>query len=182
LAESYLTNRGLRFDDPDGRVLRFAERRARKSPAGELEHHPALLCGLSDVLTGDQVAIINIYLEPDGRDRLRDSKAKTVTGHAKGAVVMLSNFDEVQAGLILCEGAETGIALYQYELRPVWACGSAGTLAKFPALSGIECLTIAADTDVVGQRAGDELARRWQAADREVVPLLPLVGDWADRK
>jgi hypothetical protein len=128
LAETYLRARRLYFDDPQGWVLRFTGRRARKSPAGELEHHPALLCALSDARTGEQCGIINIYLQSDGRDRVRDGKGKTVTGRAQGGAVMLSDFDEPTMGLALCEGVETGIALFQRQVRPVWACGAAGTL------------------------------------------------------
>jgi putative DNA primase/helicase len=65
-------------------------------------------------------------------------------------------------------------------VRPVWACGAAGTLQKFPLLGGIESLTIAADADTPGQRAADELARRWREAGREVRIVPPVAGDWAD--
>jgi putative DNA primase/helicase len=181
LAEIYLRSRGLRFDDPVGRVLRFAAQRARKSPEGEFERHPALLCALSDTSTGEQCGIINIYLQPDGSDRVRDKKGKTVTGRPSGAVVTLSDFDEPVSGLILCEGVETGIALFQQELRPIWACGSASTLAKFPVLGGIEALTVAADADAPGQRAANELAERWRHAGREVRIVPPEAGDWADQ-
>jgi hypothetical protein len=180
-AETYLRARDLRFEDPAGRVLRFAARRARKSPCDELEYHPALLCALSDARSSEQCGIVNIYLKPDGSDRLRDNKGKTVTGRASGAVVMLSGFDEPTMGLILCEGVETGISLCQQEVRPVWACGAAGTLAKFPVLGGIEGLTIAADADVPGQRAAAELAARWRNAGCEVRIVPPEAGDWADR-
>jgi hypothetical protein len=180
LAETYLRARGLHFDDSAGRVLRFVGRRARTSPTGEVEHHPALLCALSDAESGEQCGIINIYLRHDGSDRLRDKKGKTVTGRAAGAVVMLSDFDEPTAGLILCEGVETGIALFQQGLCHIWACGGTSTLAKFPVLGGIEALTIAADADAPGQRATNELARRWRDAGREVLSIAPPVGDWAD--
>lgn len=181
-AETYLAVRRLRFDDPAGRALRFAGRRARKSPSHELEYHPALLCALSNARSGEQCGIINIYLKPDGSDRLRDSKGKTVTGRGAGVVrvVMLSYFDEPTIGLVLCEGIETGIALFQREMRPIWACGGTGTLAKFPVLGGIEALTIAADADVPGQRAADQLAERWRDFGREVLTIVPPVGDWAD--
>jgi hypothetical protein len=179
-AESYLAARGLRFDNPDGQVLRFAARRARKSPDEQFEHLPALLCALSDARTGEQCGIINIYLQQDGRDRIRDPKGKTVTGRARGAVVMLSAFDEPTMGLALCEGVETGIAIFQSELRPIWACGGAGTLANFPLLGGIEALTIAADTGAPGQQAAATLAERWRRAGREVSTAAPPAGDWAD--
>jgi hypothetical protein len=162
--------------------LRFAARRGRKSLEDKIEHHSALLAALSDARSGDQCGIINIYLKPDGSDRLRDKKGKTVTGRAGGAVVMLSAFDESTIGLVLCEGVETGIALFQDQMRPVWACGSASTLAKFPLLGGIEALTIAADGDAPGRRAAAELASRWRVAGREILTIAPPVGDWADAR
>jgi putative DNA primase/helicase len=179
LAETYLAGRGLRFDDPEGRVLRFHPRRARKNPAGELEHHPALLAALCDVRSGEQVGIINTYIRADGQDRIRDEKGKTVAGRAGGAAVMLSAFDEPTIGLTLCEGVESGIAIFQYELRPVWACGGAGTLRTFPVLGGIEALAIAADADGPGQHAAEAVAQGWRKAEREVFIIAPPTGDWA---
>jgi hypothetical protein len=179
LAEVYLRNRGLEFDDPEGRVLRFHPQRARENPDGEFERHPALLAALRNVRVGEQVGIINVYLQKDGHDRIRDKKGKTVTGRAKDAVVMLSAFDEPTMGLVLCEGAETGIALFQQEMRPIWACGGATTLAKFPLLGGIESLTIAADTGKAGQQAAEELAQHWREAGREALVITAPVDDWA---
>lgn len=178
LAEIYFAARVLHFDDPRGRVLRFAAARPRRSPTGELEHHPALLCALADARTGEQCGIINIYLRPDGSDRLRDRKGKIITGRAKGAAVMLSEFDEPAAGLILCEGVETGVAIYQSGLRAIWACGGAGVLATFPMLGGIEALTIAADADEPGQRAAKALAERWRQTSETSI-IAPPAGDWA---
>jgi len=182
VAEAYLVRRGLRFVDPEGRVVRFAPHRARQSLAGELEYHPALLAALSDVRTGKQVGIINIYLRPDGSNRVRDRKGKTVAGRAKSAAVMLAPFDEPTYGLTICEGVETGIALLMAGLSPVWACGGAVFLRSFPVLGGIECLTIAADADEPGQRAAAAVMARWREARREVVIVSPSAGDWADSR
>jgi hypothetical protein len=93
---------------------------------------------------------------------------------------MLSDSDEPTMGLVVCEGVETGIALFQRKLRPVWACGAAGMLAKLPPLGGIEALTIAADTGNAGMLAADELAESWRTAGREVFVITPPSGDWAD--
>ena len=182
LAATYLAARGLRFDDAAGDVLRFATRHARKAPDGMLEHHPTLLAALCDVRTGEQVGQINVYLRPDGSDRLRDSKGKTCWGRAAGAAVMLSSFDDVTFGLTLCEGVETGVALLMREQAPVWALGGAGNLSSFPVLGGIEALTVAADADEPGRRAAAAVATRWRAAGREVVVITPPAGDWADPK
>ncbi len=176
---AYLAARGLTFNDPDGRVLRFAAKRARRNPAGELECHPAMLALLSDILTVEPCGIINVYLLADGSDRIRDTKGKTVTCRAKGACVMLDEFDDVTMGLTVCEGVETGIALHQAEQRPVWSCGGASILSNFPLLGGIEALTIAADTGDAGQEAASKVAERWHAGGREAFIVTPPAGDWA---
>jgi len=179
-AETYLAARGLGFDDTEGVVLRFAKRHARRNPAGELEHHPALIALLSDIRTGQQSGLINIYLRTDGSDRLRDPKGKTSWGRAGNSAVMLSPFDDVTIGLVICEGVETGLALLMADLAPVWCCGGTGNLAALPVLSGIQALTIAADADEPGQKAADAVGMRWRDAGREVVVIAPPTGDWAD--
>jgi hypothetical protein len=181
LAERYLSARRLRLDDSAGRVLRYLPQRWRQRPdTGILESHPALLALLCDVRSGAAVGVINIFLRADGADRLRDRKGKTVTGRARLAAIMLSSFDDPTIGLVICEGVETGIALRQAELAPVWALGGAGHLSAFPVLSGIEALTIAADADRPGRRAAVCCAARWRQAGREVVTIAPPAGDWAD--
>jgi Toprim domain len=181
LAEIYLAGRGLQFCDSAGEVLRFAARRARKSPDDQLEHHPAMLALLRNVRTGAPVGVINIYLRPDGNDRIRDRKGKTTTGRAGGAAVMLDPFDDVTMGLAICEGVETGIALRMDNLAPVWCCGGSGNVKVFPVLGGIEALTIAADAGPPGQQAAEAAAARWRTAGREATILLPRENsDWAD--
>src|SRR5437868_5998994 len=130
-AEIYFAARGLRFTDPQGVVLRYADRHPRRNAAGDLEYHPALLTLLSDTRTGEPSGLINIYLRPDGIDRLRDSRGKTSWGRAAGSAVMLSPFDDVTMGLVTCEGVETGTSLLLSDLAPVWCCGGAGNLAAF---------------------------------------------------
>jgi len=180
LAATYLDHRGLRFADPQGQVLRYAERHPRRNAAGELEHHPALLALLSDIRTGEPAGLINVYLRPDGADRLRDPKGKTSWGRTGGSAVMLSAFDEPTLGLTICEGVETGVSLLMADLSPVWCCGGAGNLAAFPVLAGIEALTIAADGDEPGQKAAEAVAQRWRDAEHEAVIIAPPTGDWAD--
>src|SRR5262249_54172951 len=90
LAASYLRERGLAFEGLDGCTLRFRPQHPRRNDVGELEHHPALLVLLSDTRTGNATGLINIYLTPDGSDRLRDAKGKSSWGRAAGSAVMLS--------------------------------------------------------------------------------------------
>lgn len=133
-----------------------------------------MLALLRDIVSGLRVGIINIFLQSDGRDR----KGKTVTGRARAAAVMLSAFDEPTCGLTICEGVETGIGLLMDGCAPVWACGGVGTLANFPVLGGIECLTIDADADEARINATQQTAVRWKGlrATWRSVHLPPATG------
>jgi hypothetical protein len=181
IAETYLVEtRKLKPPGPMIEVLRFAPRHPRRT--GEMiEHHPALLALLSDIHTARPCGTINIYLRPDGSDRLRDKKGKTSWGRVADSAVMLSPFDDVTMGLIICEGVETGLALLMHNLAPVWCCGGSGNLKQFPILGGIEALTVAADADEPGQKAAAEVIRRWRSVGRESVAVAPPDGDWADQ-
>jgi hypothetical protein len=80
-------------------------------------------------------------------------------------------------GLAVCEGCETGIALFQQEMRRIWACGGACTLAKFPLLGGIETLMI--DAGRAGQQAAETLKQRWLDDGREALIMPHPSDDWA---
>ena len=87
----------------------------------------------------------------------------------------------VETALVLGEGVETTLAAstrIEHRgtlLQPAWAAGSAGNMANFPVLSGIEALTILVDNDSAGERAGDQCRARWGAAGREVTLLKPNI-------
>ena len=61
---------------------------------------------------------------------------------------------------------------------PVWAACSAGGIARFPVLPGVEALTIFADNDDggAGTRAAEACARRWAEAGREARIFAPPAG------
>jgi putative DNA primase/helicase len=56
----------------------------------------------------------------------------------------------------------------EFGQSPVWALLSAGQVARFPVLSGVEALWIAVDHDRTGIEAARECARRWKATGRDV--------------
>jgi putative DNA primase/helicase len=96
-------------------------------------------------------------------------------------VVRLVPDEEVETGLGISEGIENALTLMTYGWHPMWACGSAGGIAKFPVLAGIEALTIFADCDDKGAgiAATRECGDRWHAAGREVIAHYPPPGtDW----
>ena len=111
-------------------------------------------------------------------------------GPSAGCVVRLWSDEAVSNGLVISEGLETGlVAATRIEhrgtrLAPLWAACSAGSMAKFPVLPGVESLTLLVDHDEsgAGQRAAMECSARWTGAGREVVRLTPnaMGADFAD--
>ena len=85
-------------------------------------------------------------------------------------IIRLSADEDVGEGLHIAEGKESALAAMALGLRPVWAMGSDKTMAKFPVLAGVGCLTILADHDAsgAGERAARQVERRWLEAGRKV--------------
>src|SRR5262249_46391066 len=87
--------------------------------------------------------------EPRGIHRrpIDGQKPKTL-GPMRGCVIRLWPDDAITTGLVLGEGIESTLAAATHIihrgtlLQPAWAAGSAGNLASFPVLPGIEALTI----------------------------------------
>jgi hypothetical protein len=122
-------------------------------------------------------AISRTYLH----EGLKVGKAKTL-GSPVG-IVRLSADEDVVEGLCLAEGLETCLGAMAKGFRPCWSTGSAGVMAAFPVLAGVEALTLFADNDVsgTGLRAANETAARWRTAGREThVYLRESVGDFND--
>lgn len=157
LAETYLASRSLSYD---GDALRFYPGRG------------AMVALITDAITGAPIGIHRTFLDGDGKKIDRK-----MLGAASGGVVRLSADDEVSSGLGIAEGIETALAV---PFRPVWACLSAGQIAAFPVLSGIEALTIFADQDRAGINAANDCGERWHGAGIEVTMAAPLEGDFAD--
>jgi putative DNA primase/helicase len=160
VVERYLTGRGLELgEDVAGDVLRW---------------HPrigAMLALLRNVLTGEPQASSRTFLDREGK-----KLGRKFLGPALGAAVMLDPFDFVTTGLHVGEGVETCMAARQFNLRPVWALGSAAAVAAFPILGGVECLTLLKEADDASAQACAACAARWHAAGREVFINWPTIG------
>lgn len=168
--ETYLTGRGLEIV-PEVSGLRF-----HPSCPFKGERVAAMLAAIVSVKTNVFQGVHRTRLNP---------KDKAMLGPARGGVVKLTADDDVSGGLHICEGIETGLALLSMGFRPMWACLSAGGIAAFPVLPGVEALTIFADNDAsgTGQQAAQNCAGSWMAAGCEVRVLVPAVSgsDFADR-
>jgi hypothetical protein len=113
------------------------------------------------------------FLGPDGRGKADVEPNKMMLGRAKGAVLKLTPDEDVTTGLALTEGIEDALAVLNSGFAPVWACLSAGTMATFPVLGGIEALTVFADNDSAGAQAAEACIARWRAAGREACVVAP---------
>jgi len=153
--------------------LRWAPRCTRGK-----ETAPAMVALMTDPVTAEPCGLHRTFLLPDGSGKAPVERVRMMLG--KAGVIRLSPDDEVELGLGICEGIETGLAILAAGWRPVWACGSLRGLENFPVLGGIECLTVFADPkeqEIAGARA---CADRWADAGRESVLRIPRGGDWND--
>src|SRR5262245_3077227 len=131
-AETYLVSRGLKIEEDLAHVLRFS---ANLKFNGEAAIGMVAL--LRDIRNNDPCGIHRTFLAPDG------SKIdRKMLGRAKGAAIKLDAHEDVSSGLHVGEGIETCQSARQLGFLPVWAVGSAGALADFPILPGIEAVTM----------------------------------------
>lgn len=171
--EAYFAGRGLRL--PAGALLRFHH----ECPRGRDERWPAMLALMTDPITGAPRGVHRTFLAGDGSGKAPGPMpAKMMAGPA--GVVRLVPDAEVTLGLGLTEGIENALAVMQrYRWGPVWAAGSAGGIASFPVLPGVEALTVFADADDSGASVGAarRCAARWRRAGRRVWLVLPRPGE-----
>jgi len=161
----YLAGRCLSAPD----VLRF-------HPACLFGEHrrPAMVAPMVDIHTNSFRGIHRTPIDLAGNK----TGEKMMLGQAAGAVVKLSPDEEVTTVLGIGEGIESALSLPMLPDSfgvPVWACLSAGSLATFPVLAGVEVLWIAVDHDPsgAGERAAKAVVDRWTEAGREVFTIFP---------
>ena len=85
---------------------------------------------------------------------------KKMLGPVAGCAVKIDSDEDVEQGLGICEGIETGLAIRATGWRPIWALGSAGAIQTFAPMPGVEALTIFADHDEIDPRPASGRDRR----------------------
>jgi putative DNA primase/helicase len=175
IVEKHLALLNLALPDEHEGVLRFHP----SCPFGPGVRQPCMVALFRDIKTNQPKAIHRTALTADGQKIGRMS-----LGPIGGCAIKLTPDEDVAEGLAIGEGIETTLGGMALNFRPAWALGSAGAIAKFPVLSGIECLTILVDNDNsgTGQSSALECSSRWTSAGREVFRVVPTaVGqDMAD--
>jgi putative DNA primase/helicase len=172
LVERYLASRGLPLpDESAGEALRFHPR----CPFGPGTTTPAMVALVRDIRSNEPIGVHRTALDALGRKRAIDGKDRMALGAIKGGVVKLTPDEEVTLGLAIGEGVETTLSLTLLPAwgSPVWACLSAGALAAFPVLGGVNSLVVVVDHDDAGCNAARQTILRWHVAGRETRVLLP---------
>jgi hypothetical protein len=123
---------------------------------------------MTDPVSGQPTGVHRTFLDNDGAKIERKMLGRQ-------GVVRLSLDDAVTTSIGITEGLEDALAILLSGWSPVWAATSAGAIARFPVLAGIEALTIFADADLPGIRAAEICCARWATAGREVRITSPGV-------
>lgn len=153
--ESYFMQRGLAIRAlPLAHAVRWHERQR------------AVIALMTDPLTGDPTGVHRTFLGPDGRKVDRKMLGRL-------GVIRLSPDHEVEVSLGIAEGVEDGVAVLLSGWAPIWVATSAGAIARFPVLPGVETLTIFADADDAGITAAETCRSRWLAEGRQVAIASP---------
>jgi hypothetical protein len=169
VVERYLSSRGLTLpDDVADSVVRFHP---------TLKYNGVVVSGMvalfRDIETNAPCGIQRTFLDAAGVKIKR-----AMFGRAKRAAIKIDADDNVTMGLTIGEGFESSLAARLAGFRPVWALGSAGAIAKFPVLPGIDAITVLGEVGDKGanNRATQTCATRWMNAGQEVFLATPLLG------
>ncbi len=139
-AETYLRQRGITRTPP--RCIRF-----RRFAAGQ---HGALVALATDE-AGEVLAVQQVYLTDHGQKApvsVVKRTNKAVDGWSDRAAVRLPGIEP----LVLCEGVENALSIWQATGQETWACLGISNIARAPVPIGKPVL-IAGDGDAPGSKA-----------------------------
>lgn len=160
----HLERRGVAYD---GDALRWHS----SAPFGRGVRHGCMVALVRNIVTNEPQAIHRTAIDASGRKI--DRKA---LGPIAGGAVKLTENEDVTTVLAIAEGIETALSLRtlpDLECMPIWSLISAGGIANFPLLAGVEALWVGADHDPAGIGAARKAAKTWLDANREVLIVHP---------
>jgi hypothetical protein len=140
------------------------------------DHHPPAMISAFGIATEPEPGRLSIplsnvtgvhltRLRADGRGKAdTDAPTKVMIGRSIGSPIVLAPANDL-LGLVIAEGIETGLSLWEALGTGVWAAGGAG---RMPALADavpdwIDNVVVAVEDDVAGRRGAEQLAARLAA-------------------
>ena len=170
LAEQYLRSRALLLaDDVAGKVLRYHPACPwRDENTGTIVGVPALLAAFTSIDDNAVTAVQRVALTTDGK-----KIGRRMLGVVHRSAVQLGPATDM---LAIGEGVETCMAARQLGYAPAWATGSAGMIAHFPVIDGVNTLRILGETGTASAQAIEHCGQRWHRAGRKVQVVMPDVG------
>jgi hypothetical protein len=141
-----------------------------------LKRVPCMLGLVRNIRTDVPQAIHRTALDLAGHKVSIGGLDRMSLGPVAGGAVKLTDDPDISICLGVGEGLESTLSVQsipEFGASPVWSLLSAGGIAAFPVLAGIECLWIAVDHDEAGERAAATCAQRWTAAGQEVFRVRP---------
>ena len=112
---------------------------------------------MTDPLSVEEQGVHRTFLDASGAKLDRKMLGRQ-------GVIRVSRDDAVTMSLGIAEGLEDALSVLISGWSPVWAATSAGAIARFPVLPGVESLTVFADADDAGLEAAQRCAERWAAS------------------
>lgn len=163
-AEAYLNSRGITVELPDS--IRSAQ-----LSLGRHAPMPALVAAVS-TLGGEGSGIQRTFLsaDPIGKATLPGGKAKFSLGRVLGGAIRLG---PATRSLLVTEGLEDGLSLFQKLGRPVWVAAGAGMLPAMRLPDLVEAVVIGADNDAAGELAAQKAADAFTAKGKRVRIMCP---------
>ena len=143
---AYLRHRGITTSPPD--CIRYRQFAFGKFGA---------MVALATDAAGEVLAVQQIYLTAEGRKAPLDVVKRTnkaVDGWAGRAAVRLPG----RAPLVLCEGVETALSVWQATGQETWACLGISNIGRAPAPEKATVI-IARDGDAPGSKAERQITR-----------------------
>lgn len=180
LVQTYLEARSLDAQ-ADLAALRFHPachyRLSRDDPPDTPTRWPTMIAAVTDN-EGTITGIHRTWLDPSGKDKAPLVNPRKTMGSILGHAV---RFGTSADRMVIGEGIETMLSLRTFlPAMPMAACTSSAHLAAFRFPAGLMRLYVARDRDQAGDAAFAAIAEGCATSDIEVIPLMPILGDFND--
>jgi hypothetical protein len=171
VAEQYLNKRGIALpfsSTQKGNALRFHPALYHRETG---KKHPALIAG---IFNGNNLSAIHRHYLDEQGNKLNVKQPKMMLGDVRGLAVKLG---KVSDSLSVCEGLESGLALYQEKKQPVWCVLSAGNMPNLILPEGVTKMQIHPDIEPsgTGQKNAYISQSKWAAKGYRVELIFPTV-------